>query len=248
MDLLAAPILEKTQLVARPAKKLGIVWVGDNPSSEIYINLKQQKAAGYGINTRLAHIPETSTQAEIIKTVRDLNQNPTVDGIIVQLPLPDVTLTDTVLDAIEFNKDVDNLTGSDKFLSPMVQAVKALADYYKIDFTNKKVCVVGQGRLVGQPIVRWLELVDIQPSILPSPELFNDTIVRSADIVIAGTGARHIINATNTRPGQIIFDCSGIDVDYDAIKDTVAAITPPKGGVGPLTVHFLLSNVIATTR
>ncbi len=246
MLLLAEPILTKYSFTPTRSKTLAIVLVGSNPASEVYVGIKTKKAEFYGVATHLIRLPDTCSTEELCSTIQDLNADDSVDAVIVQLPLPASVNTEAVLDCIDQTKDVDNLTGKSRFTSPMVQAILALMDEYKISLEGKTVCVVGHGRLVGQPIVEWLVSNGINPTVIASADAFDDDKVQAADVVIAGTGSKFCINANNTREGQIVFDCSGMDVDFEAVKDRVMAITPPKGGIGPLTVHFLLTNVIKT--
>ncbi len=250
MQLLQAqPIIEKYQ-PAEPArhivKTLAIIMVGSHPASELYVSIKRDQAQYYGIGTDIFRLPDSAGTVELTRLIQRLNDDPTYNAMIVQLPLPEAYDTNKILDLITPEKDVDNLTNSNRFTSPMVQAVQALRDFYGLEFRHTRVCVIGQGRLVGKPLREWLESEGMKPTIVDSDTPHKDTLIREADIILGGAGQKYVVNAANTRDGQIIFDCSGKDVDFEAVKNKAAAITPPKGGIGPLTVHFLLTNVLKT--
>lgn len=248
MLLLAEPILRRFYPSPPASKTLAIVLVGHDPASERYVALKQTKAADYGVTTRLFRLEPTASEAAIIDQVAALNHDPTIDALIVQLPLPTGCRTKVILDAIDPAKDVDDLTRTGRFVSPMVQAVAALFSTYQLSLANKTVVVVGRGRLIGRPVAAWLEKQGRRPARIGRTTASADAIIRESDIVIAGTGATNVINASNTRPDQVIIDCTGRDVDFAAVAEKVAAISPPRGGIGPLTVHFLLSNVLLAPR
>lgn len=244
MYLIAEPILDRHVHVEETHKTLGILLVGHDPASELYVGIKQARALEYGLKTQLVHLEGTATQTDVLSAVHKLNSDSAINALIVQLPLPGHIDTDTILDAINSKKDVDNLTGSNNFISPMVQAVASLVKHYNIELSGKNICVVGYGRLIGWPVSHWLEANECKPTIINGPDEFDADVLLAADVIFAGTGQKHIINQSNTRSGQTVFDCSGVDVDYESIKDTVQNITPPKGGIGPLTVHFLLTNTL----
>lgn len=246
MLLIAEPILAKYQSKPIQPKTLAIVLVGENPAAELYVGIKTKKAESYGIKTKLYRLADTVSTSRVQQVVHNLNADDSVNAVIVQLPLPKTIDTTKVLESLNPGKDVDNLSGERRFTSPMVQAVRALANEYQIDFTGKKVCVVGFGRLIGHPMTVWLESQGIFPDVITDANEFSSKRIKQAEIVIGGTGQKHLITADCVHANQVIFDCSGVDVDFEAVKDRVYAISPPKGGIGPLTVHFLLINVLQT--
>ncbi len=150
---------------------------------------------------------------------------------------------DAILGAIDPSKDVDDLTGRSDFDSPMVHAVKALLQEYKIDLAGKRICVIGRGHVVGKPLMKWLGQQGLDYTTVNRQTEDKDAIIQATDVVLAGS-TEMVVTAQNTRPGQVIIDCSGYATDFEAIKNKVAAIAPPKGSIGPLVVHFLLSNAL----
>jgi methylenetetrahydrofolate dehydrogenase (NADP+) / methenyltetrahydrofolate cyclohydrolase len=246
--LLAEPIIKEFWLTfkANETSKstLAIILVGDNLASQTYVALKQRKGKEYGINVQVERFAHDVTQQEIQQKIIELNSNPAIGGIIAQLPLPDSLNTDLITQSIDPKKDVDNLTDKNNFISPMVQAAEALVKHYDLDLAHKKICIVGYGRLVGKPLEGWLTELGITPQIVDKDTENGDKIIHESDVIFAGTGVDNRINTANTREGQIVFDCSGVDVDFEAVKVTSKAITPPKGAIGPLTVHFLFNNLL----
>jgi methylenetetrahydrofolate dehydrogenase (NADP+)/methenyltetrahydrofolate cyclohydrolase len=210
--------------------------------------MKQQQAEKYGVSVILKHFDASITQSDLMREITSLNHDHNIDGIIIQLPLPPHIDTDTLLDAIAPGKDVDNLTNKGVFTSPMVLSVEALMKQYKIDLKGKHICVLGHGRLIGQPVRTWLIQNEHDPVVVDEETEEADFILREADVIFAGSGQKHIINELVVHQDQIIFDCSGRDVDFDSVKDKVAALSPPKGGVGPLTVHFLFTNLLKAVQ
>jgi methylenetetrahydrofolate dehydrogenase (NADP+)/methenyltetrahydrofolate cyclohydrolase len=244
--LLADPILSQSRSSQNALKPttLAILFVGNHAESELYVSIKQRQAPLYNVTTNLIRFPATTSTDTLKETVQALNRNPAVDALIVQLPLPPQCDTDRILELIQPSKDVDNLSGQNTFMSPMVLSVQALKEYYNLDFTGKKLCVVGQGRLVGKPITEWLKQQGYEPVSIDEETDTKDALITEADVIFAGTGQPNVVTAANTQAGQIIFDCSGKDVDFEAVKDKAAWITPPKGSIGPLTIHFLFMNVL----
>src|SRR5688500_7235325 len=133
MLLLAHPILEKQKPIKSVTNQatLAIVWVGSNPDSEIYVNKKIEQAEEYGVTTKLCHFEDSITEIALTQEIEKLNQDPTIDAIIVQLPLAKYLKRDAILPLINPSKDVDNLTGKSKFVSPMVQGIAALQKEYE---------------------------------------------------------------------------------------------------------------------
>lgn len=245
--LIAQPILDAFWQAFSPPtreKRLAILWGGDNPDSAKYVQLKQQNGGRYGVATELHHLPNTVSQEEVIAAVQELNARREVDAFIVQLPLPARLDREAVLAAIAPEKDVDNLTGGSEFVSPMVRAVDAILVHYALDLSNKTCAVVGMGVLAGQPIFRYLTDKGYAATPVDKDTPHADEIIEAADVVFGCTGQANRIHEGNTREGQIIFDCSGHDVDVRVIKQKAAAFTPATGAIGPLTVHFLFLNVL----
>ncbi len=194
--------------------KLTIVMVGDDPASKIYVNLKMKKAQEVGIETELRTDLDTDA-----------------DGIIVQMPGPQ-----ELVDQIPLEKDVDGLREGSPFLPATVKAILSL-------ISKGTVVVVGQGRLVGKPLADYLEKNNFKVirCDINTSDLKKETL--KGDVLVSATGVDGLITADMVKPGAIVIDV-GKDVDFENVKEIAGAVTPPIGGVGPMTVISLLENVV----
>jgi methylenetetrahydrofolate dehydrogenase (NADP+)/methenyltetrahydrofolate cyclohydrolase len=250
-----------TQLKTQSAEiknpgKLGIVLVGENAGSRIYVNRKLEAAAQIGIKTKLVQLDKFS-EPKIKKLLINWAQNEEIAGIMVQLPLPSATLskTKTLLDLIPPNKDVDGLTshnltlinqGRQAFLPATVMAVEHIlhqADAFD-KWNDRPWAVVGAKGMVGQPLVARLRFLGIK--ILPLDEGDDLAVLKQAKVVITATGISGLISPETIESGAIVIDVGfpSPDVQFDDLKNKVDFITPVPGGVGPVTVAMLLKNTV----
>ena len=265
------PALIKRAKALSHVPKLAIIQVGERPDSTSYISAKKAFAEKVGVDVQHIQLPENIEQTDLMKAIRECNVDPSVDGIILQLPLPEDIDRRATMDAIEPNKDVDRLTREsmrmwnedpDALLPATARGIRELLEYYEISLKGKKVCVVGRSELVGKPVAVMCENAGAAVTVCHSktPDVAAET--SKADIVIVAAGKAGLIKRDYVKKGQIIIDV-GIntitgekledeieakrlvgDVDFDAVKDIVAAITPVPGGVGPMTVLALFENLI----
>lgn len=220
---------------------LAVILVGHNEDSELYVAIKQKRAHELGMDFSLYRFDEDETAESVIETIKYLNNDDSIHGLIVQLPLPDNLDTDQIISAIDPKKDVDDLTKSSQFLSPSPQAIVEIIDEYKIDTQDKKIVIVGHGRLVGAPLENLLKerQLDVQAVDDKTEGLIEK--IKSADIIIAATGTDGIITEELAKKDSVVISV-GREANYDRLKDHVSALTPVKGGVGPITVALLLKN------
>jgi methylenetetrahydrofolate dehydrogenase (NADP+) / methenyltetrahydrofolate cyclohydrolase len=228
--------------------KLAIIRTNPDPVVDSYMRLKQSYGADILIDVDVHTIP----QAEALERVVQLNSDATVHGIIVQVPLPDPSQTDEILNAVAPEKDVDGL-GEKAVLDPATPtAVIWLLAGYNVTLVGKKIVVVGQGRLVGKPLTRiWQrDGLDVHPADRRTNNL--EGLLRDADIVISATGVPGLIKPEMIKIGAVVVD-AGVATDKNGLVGDVdpairersdITITPEKGGVGPLTVCALFENVI----
>ncbi len=232
--------------------KLAIIRTNPDPVVDSYMRIKQS----YGEDILVDVDVHTIEQSKVKEVVAMLNDDKSVHGIIVQIPLPDPSETDDVLNAVAPHKDVDGLARETNFDPATPVAVQWLLAGYDIDLPGKHIVIVGHGRLVGKPLARiWqqsgldVEIVDKQTQDLPSR-------VATADILICATGVPSLITADMVQPNVVIVD-AGVATDSNGLVGDVDAsvralpgitITPEKGGVGPLTVSALFENVITAAR
>ncbi len=243
--------------------KLTIIQVGDRSDSAVFIKAKQAFAKKVGVETEYIHVPETISQADLISKIRVCNTDDSIHGIIVQLPLPQHIERESVIEAIDPRKDTDGLTlvnykklqtGDPTGIVPATaRGIQELFDFYGIPLKGKKVAVVGRSYLVGTPIALVCKNAGAEVTVCHSQTKDVAIKTKEADIVIVAVGKLGLIGPDHLKPGHIVIDV-GInrmpdgalkgDVDFDAVKDMVAAITPVPGGVGPMTVLALMENLV----
>ncbi len=243
------------------------VLVGDDPASAQYVRMKARTAESVGIKFHNAHFPESITTSELIEEIKKINEIENMCGIIVQLPLPSHLDRRAVLDAIEPHLDVDCLgaaasaefyNGKTELGFPTALACMALLDSLNLDLTDKKIACLGQGELVGKPVLALLKFRGLDPAPVTRSTENKEDILKNADVIISGIGRGKHVTADMVKEGVVLIDAgtsesSGAivgDVDQDSVKDVASAISPVPGGVGPVTVAMLLNNVlnVAKTR
>lgn len=237
------------------------VLVGGDLPSVKYVNLKKQKALELGIDFYDANFSESITTEELILEIKRINKIENMCGIIVQLPLPSHLDTKKILDAIEPTLDVDCLgdelstkfyTG-DLFISPPTAlACEKLLESLNISLLDKKILIIGEGKLVGRPFANILKTKGYTFNIINSKSENREELIKEADIIVTGVGKGSLINGDMVKDGVIIIDAGTSeedsilvgDVDFGSVSPKASFITPVPGGVGPVTVAMLFSNVL----
>jgi methylenetetrahydrofolate dehydrogenase (NADP+)/methenyltetrahydrofolate cyclohydrolase len=243
-----------------------VIQVGDDPASTTYVGGKQKAAEEVGFKSAIEHLHEVS-QAELHQRIRALAADDTIDGILVQMPLPDGLDPDQALEQIPPHKDVDGLhpynagrlaQGNPTFIPATPLGVLELLRREHIDPTGQRAVVVGRSRLVGRPMSLLLLQNHATVTIAHSHTVDLPAVTRTADILIAATGKRGLITGEHVKPGAIVIDV-GItrdpqtgkltgDVDRASVEPVAHALTPVPGGVGPMTVAMLLVNTYRAYR
>lgn len=232
--------------------KLAIVRTNPDPVVDSYMKLKQ----GYGREISVEVDVHTVEQTKALALIDSLNKDDTVHGIIVQIPLPDKSQTDEILNAVTPNKDVDGLGVNPAFDPATPMAISWLLAGYNIELKGKKIVIVGYGRLVGKPLEKMLLSSDLDVAVADLKTQNLAEMTREADILICATGHPSLITADMIKPDAVIVD-AGVATDKNGLIGDVAPdvrelpdiiITPEKGGVGPLTVCALFDNVIRSAR
>ncbi|HLV61550.1 MAG TPA: bifunctional methylenetetrahydrofolate dehydrogenase/methenyltetrahydrofolate cyclohydrolase FolD [Fredinandcohnia sp.] len=246
---------------------LAVVRVGNDPASQVYVRGKIKACQEVGFHSEEHHLPEDASTAEVLAVVRRLNEDPAIDGILVQLPLPRQVNEQEVLDAIAPQKDVDgfHLVNAGKLLAGRPDGVRActplgvmrLLEEAGCDPRGKKAVIVGRSNIVGKPMALLLLGADATVTICHSRTPDLEAEVRQADIVVAAVGRPGLVKGAWIKEGAYVIDV-GInrlpdgklvgDVEFDAAKERAAAITPVPGGVGPMTIAMLLANTLQTAR
>jgi len=254
------------------------VLVGNDPVSVQYVNMKAKTAESAGIKFHRADFPETISAKKLISEIKKLNEVPNMCGIIVQLPLPESLDSRQILDAIDSRLDVDCLgtIASEKFYNgeinlgfPTAFACMVILDSLKLDLSNKKIVVLGQGDLVGKPVAYLLRLrrfsVDTITRKTPTRNASSiadaggenkETLIKNADVIISGMGNGKYIAGNMIKKGAVLIDAgtsesnAGIvgDIDLESVKDVAGFVSPVPGGVGPVTVAMLFNNVLTVAK
>lgn len=252
--------LKKEIVSLNKALVLGIVLVGENPASKIYIEQKKKFGKQIGVNVEIFKYRETISTRKLREEVGKISQKKRISGVIVQLPLPEHINKQYILNAISPKKDVDVLTrelagrlylGTSQILPPTTTSILKLLEKYKLEIKGKNVTVVGFGKLVGQPISTVLAQRGATITIVNEFTKDKKYFLKNADIVISGVGKANIINKKMLKRGVAVIDSGTTyvnnklvgDINED-VKKIAGYITPVPGGVGPMTVAMLFSNLI----
>lgn len=245
---------------------LAVILVGQDPASAAYVNMKKKACDRVGFYSVTHEMPEEISQEAIEKTIIMMNENPNIDGILIQLPLPPQIDTTKILELVNPNKDVDGFhpynvgrltTGLDGFVPCTPLGVMELLSEYKIDVQGKNCVVVGASNIVGKPMAALLLNANATVEIC---HIFTDDLKKhtlNADILLVGVGVINLIKEDMVKDDVIIVDI-GInranngklvgDVDFENVSKKCSYITPVPGGVGPMTIAMLLSNTLKAAK
>lgn len=245
--------------------RLAVIQVGDNRASSIYVRNKQKACEEVGISFNHIKLPDTISENVVISEIKRLNEDISVNGILVQLPLPSNFDTPTIINEISPLKDVDGLTyqnvgnlvlENECLVSCTPTGVMELLKMYNVSLSGKNVCVVGRSNLVGKPLIQLLLQEDATVSICHSKSKNIKDYTKKADVLIVAAGHPNLITKDMVKEGVVVIDV-GInrendslcgDVSFDEVSKKASLITPVPGGVGPMTVACLLKNVVKAYR
>jgi 5,10-methylene-tetrahydrofolate dehydrogenase/methenyl tetrahydrofolate cyclohydrolase len=267
---------EVSQMVAAglPAPGLATVLVGENPASEVYVRMKQRACAKLGIESFGHNLPETVTQEEVEGLVSELNADPRVNGILVQLPLPAGLDEEPVLRAVSLEKDVDGFhpinigrlaqKGREPLFVPCTPAGSIyLLDKMEVPIDGANAVVLGRSNIVGMPVALLLVGRNATVTICHSRTRDLPGVVRQADILIAAVGRPEMVRGDWVKPGAVVIDVGTNrvedasrekgyrlvgDVNFDEVKEVASMISPSPGGVGPMTITMLLKNTVRAAK
>lgn len=255
---------EAAKLPGKPG--LAVVLVGEDPASKVYVAGKERDCAECGIESFGHRLPAETTQAELLDLIRQLNETPGVDGILVQLPLPGHLREEAVIEAIAPDRDVDcfhprnvgRLVAGDPVFLPCTPAgVLEMLDAYEIPVRGKRCVVLGRSNIVGKPMASLLTARDGTVTLCHSRTEDLARYTREADILVSAVGRRGLVTADMVKEGAVVIDvamnrdeagrlCG--DVDFDAVEAKASYITPVPGGVGPMTRACLMRNILTAAR
>jgi methylenetetrahydrofolate dehydrogenase (NADP+)/methenyltetrahydrofolate cyclohydrolase len=266
-DEIIAGLRVTIEAAGSPPVCLATVLVGDDGPSQRYVASKHKKAVEAGLVARHVDLPATATQAEVEATVRELTDDPTVHGVLVQLPLPDGLNPEPVLDLIPPEKDVDGLT--ERSMGRLVRnrpglvgctplGVMRLLEKYDVPTSGARAVVIGRSTLVGLPLSLLLNRKGADATVTMAHSRTADmaAVVREADIVVGAAGQARMITGDMVKPGAAVIDVgvsrteAGIvgDVDRASVEAVAGWITPMPGGTGPMTIACLMENTLSAAR
>ena len=247
------------------APGLAVILVGDDPASQVYVRNKEKACAEVGIVSRGFRLPADISQADLENKIRELNDDQEIDGILLQLPLPEGLDSQRCLELISPEKDVDGFhpvnvgkltLGLDGFRSCTPAGIMTLLKRYDLSVQGKKAVVIGRSNIVGKPLALMLLQENATVTICHSRTKDLPAEVRQADFVFAAVGRAKFVTADMVKDGAVVVDVGinrteqGLvgDCDFDNLKDKVSAITPVPGGVGPMTIAQLLVNTVQSFK
>ena len=242
-----------------------VINIGDDPASKVYVKTKKRRAQEMGIEQKIYQLPSTESEESVLNLIDELNQDPFVHGIMVQMPTPEQIDVNHLLERIDPEKDVDGLTPtnighlwqSNHFVEPATAiGIMKLLEHYKINVAGKNVAIIGRSNIVGKPLAALMLEKDASVSVLHSKTKSLSTYTRMADIIIVAAGQANLLTSEMVKKGAVVIDV-GInrveghlvgDVDFKQVLSKASWITPVPGGVGPLTVELLMEQVVKLTR
>lgn len=246
---------------------LAVIRVGHDPASEIYVRGKIKASQEVGILSEEHHMPETSTTAEVLARVQRLNEDPRIDGLLVQLPLPRGVDELAVLDAVSAAKDVDgfHVQNAGKLMLGRKDGIRActplgcmrLLAEAGCEIAGKNAVVIGRSNIVGKPMAHLLLEANATVTVCHSKTRDLDAVVARSEIVVAAIGRAELVKGAWVREGAYVVDVGMNrkpdgklvgDVEFGPASERAAAITPVPGGVGPMTIALLLSNTVRAAR
>jgi methylenetetrahydrofolate dehydrogenase (NADP+)/methenyltetrahydrofolate cyclohydrolase len=254
---------EVTKLTEKYGKSphLVVVLVGENPASQTYVRMKHRACERAGIRSTAINKDPSITENELLDTVKELNEDPDVHGILVQLPLPKHIDSNKVINTIAYEKDVDGFhpmniaalqIGTKGIVSATPKGIMTLLEHTGIQVEGKQALVIGRSNIVGKPVAQLLLNKNATVTIAHSRTRNLETLCKAADIVVAAVGRPKMVTGDMIKEGATVIDV-GVnrvedkligDVDFESAKDKAAHITPVPGGVGPMTIASLLQNTV----
>ncbi|EAV9965831.1 bifunctional methylenetetrahydrofolate dehydrogenase/methenyltetrahydrofolate cyclohydrolase FolD [Listeria monocytogenes] len=269
---LAKEIQEKvTREVAELVKEgkkpgLAVVLVGDNQASRTYVRNKQKRTEEAGMKSVLIELLENVTEEKLLSVVEELNEDKTIHGILVQLPLPEHISEEKVIDTISYDKDVDGFhpvnvgnlfIGKDSFVPCTPAGIIELIKSTGTQIEGKRAVVIGRSNIVGKPVAQLLLIENATVTIAHSRTKDLPQVAKEADILVVATGLAKFVKKDYIKPGAVVIDvgmdrdennklCG--DVDFDDVVEEAGFITPVPGGVGPMTITMLLANTLKAAK
>ena len=246
--------------------KLAVIMVGDNPASKVYVRNKSRACEEIGIEYEEFLLQDNIKQEELISLIKKLNEDKSINGILLQSPIPEHLNINEAFKTITYRKDVDGFTpssvgklciGEDTFISCTPYGVMKMFEEYNIDLTGKNVVILGRSNIVGKPLIQCCLAKNATVTVCHSKTKNIEEYTKKADILIAAIGKAKFVTKDMVKKGVVIIDV-GInrneqgklvgDVDFENVEPLASYITPVPGGVGPMTIAMLMNNVIKAAK
>ncbi|HBG9571683.1 TPA: bifunctional methylenetetrahydrofolate dehydrogenase/methenyltetrahydrofolate cyclohydrolase FolD [Staphylococcus aureus] len=246
--------------------KLSVILVGNDGASQSYVRSKKKAAEKIGMISEIVHLEETATEEEVLNELNRLNNDDSVSGILVQVPLPKQVSEQKILEAINPDKDVDGFhpinigklyIDEQTFVPCTPLGIMEILKHADIDLEGKNAVVIGRSHIVGQPVSKLLLQKNASVTILHSRSKDMASYLKDADVIVSAVGKPGLVTKDVVKEGTVIIDVGNTpdedgklkgDVDYDAVKEIAGAITPVPGGVGPLTITMVLNNTLLAEK
>lgn len=246
--------------------KLSVILVGNDGASQSYVRSKKKAAEKIGMISEIVHLEETATEEEVLNELNRLNNDDSVSGILVQVPLPKQVSEQKILEAINPEKDVDGFhpinigklyIDEQTFVPCTPLGIMEILKHADIDLEGKNAVVIGRSHIVGQPVSKLLLQKNASVAILHSRSKDMASYLKDADVIVSAVGKPGLVTKDVVKEGAVIIDVGNTpdengklkgDVDYDAVKEIAGAITPVPGGVGPLTITMVLNNTLLAEK
>lgn len=246
--------------------KLSVILVGNDGASQSYVRSKKKAAEKIGMISEIVHLEETATEKEVLNELNRLNNDDSVSGILVQVPLPKQVSEQKILEAINPDKDVDGFhpinigklyIDEQTFVPCTPLGIMEILKHADIDLEGKNAVVIGRSHIVGQPVSKLLLQKNASVTILHSRSKDMASYLKDADVIVSAVGKPGLVTKDVVKEGAVIIDVGNTpdedgklkgDVDYDAVKEIAGAITPVPGGVGPLTITMVLNNTLLAEK
>ncbi len=246
--------------------KLSVILIGNDGASQSYVRSKKKAAEKIGMISEIVHLEETATEEEVLNELNRLNNDDSVSGILVQVPLPKQVSEQKILEAINPDKDVDGFhpinigklyIDEQTFVPCTPLGIMEILKHADIDLEGKNAVVIGRSHIVGQPVSKLLLQKNASVTILHSRSKDMASYLKDADVIVSAVGKPGLVTKDVVKEGAVIIDVGNTpdengklkgDVDYDAVKEIAGAITPVPGGVGPLTITMVLNNTLLAEK
>ena len=246
--------------------KLSVILVGNDGASQSYVKSKKKAAEKIGMISEIIHLDESTTEKEVLNELGRLNNDDSVSGILVQVPLPKQVSEQKVLEAINPDKDVDGFhptnigklyINKQTFVPCTPLGIMEILKHSDIDLEGKNAVVIGRSHIVGQPVSKLLLQANCTVTILHSRTKNMSEYLKNADIIVSAVGKPRLVTKDVVKEGAVVIDVGNTpdengklkgDVDYDEVKNVAGAITPVPGGVGPLTITMVLNNALLAEK